>query len=258
MKFNSLPKELKGKGLTLEFINAIDMKTQYSPGILKPGGKPAHLVFCGVGYWIKNPYGGYMQDNNNNLLVLDEQTARIARALYLQAYQEQEKEAKVQQLISNWTDQVKDKIFELKHRLDNLKKISNTFYPVLEEAFVIAKVAFAKSNPHLVIPVPNLEEISSKRSEEQQQLKSSYKLAIQLLEEEKIIDLLELFGIRKFPVPALMMAAMFDNKADMAVAINTFKKEQSEKYFTEDPKKQLLMYARLEIEKEYKNISAAA
>lgn len=223
MILKKLPKEVVSEGITVELFNKINMDNFYSPVQLQPNDEPVKLMKCATGYWVMIDDETFLRDEKNKLIVFGEKECQIGRARYLLSYGVKEKEQKVNDLIDYWDRQVQAEIGKLANAAQ--PPSGGVFSDILE---------------HL------LSDEQKQHEEAKRELaKKAYKIATEAYQEGRIIELLASFKIKRFDNP--MLTARYDNPDEMRVLINTFNKDQIDKWDGDMLKK----YAQIEVEKQY-------
>ena len=223
------------EGLTSDMLLQFNEHKAYSPVQLQAGDEPAHLLKCSTGYWIKDPDGGYLRDTTGALIVVSERECRIGRARYLLNFGDQEKQQKVYRLIESWKAEVRQKLDVVKC---NVEKLENRLAPSSNSIEDALEKLIQAERPGA---------LERQRKEDEQSLstlKPQYLEAEDLYLDGKIIELMEMLGIRTFNNP--MFSAQKDNDAQMLVLKNTFGRQALDNWNGD----MLTMYARLEIEKQ--------
>lgn len=244
MQIKKLTAAEKEEGLTLEIVNAVNFNM---PFILLGSkndepGSVYRIIKCSTGFWIKpepdDEESGYVKDEKNKLLVLDERTVIIARARYLMINTEKEREAAVQELL----EQRKQKA---RKALDNIKD------------YIAIKNMETTSDFGEILASLGGEEnkgkyLAKKELERQQlpQIQKAYKELEKLYEENKIVDILEILGVDKirpqqFGEP--MLTVSFEDKKGIADLKQMFGRQALEAPdFSMDK-----VYAQIEVLKKY-------
>ncbi|GAB3164560.1 hypothetical protein [Telluribacter humicola] len=236
MKITKLTKQELAEGLTLEMVNRVNMYKGYSPIQLRQGDEPIHLLKCSAGYWVRNPEGeGYLRDERGTLLVFDERECQIGRARYLQHYGFEEKQLKAEKLIASWLEEVRQKLDALKLRVEVLEGSVNGREGMLSQILKQHNpTAWAKQQ--------------AQDEKELGRLKPQYEELEAMYQQKEFVGLLGILDIKKFD--SLMLVARLNNSSEMEVLKNTFSRTQIDNWDGDT----LLMYARLEVEKEYAGI----
>ena len=228
-----LPKEIIEEGISVELVNSIDMERNYSPVQIQKGDEPVTLIQCLNGYWIKIG-NEYLKDAENKLMVFAEKECRIGRARYLVNFGAKEKESKVNDIISDWKEKISLSISKIEGKINSLKSFCNN-----EESF--AYILMKNLNNE-----DKWELIKKQKQNDLNDLLDSYNQILAMQSEGRIIELLEIFGIKQFNNP--MLTANYDNKQDMKLLINVFGGKALNDW---DGKDMLLKYAQIGVEKKY-------
>jgi hypothetical protein len=122
MEIKKLNTDITDEGITLQLVNQINMKTNFSPVILKPGDKPVKLIPCSTGFWVMYESGQYLKDEKNKLIVFSDKDCRIGRARYLLKYGKKEKAKKIADLIKSWKEQVQVEIEKVKKKITEFER----------------------------------------------------------------------------------------------------------------------------------------
>ena len=228
-----ISKELKEEGVTMELINSINLNKSYSPVQLRKGEMPVKLLKCTTGFWIMLEDLSFLKDENNKLIVLSEKEVQIGRARYLMNYGDEEKQKQVKRLIEKWR-------YEIRNELDKIKQELKAHYSLLDDKSTLSILKKAISG----INEEALEKERSLMSERVALLEPKYIQMENMLEENRIIELLYILNIKKFDNP--MLTANFDNQDEMQILKNVFGAKALKNWDGD----MLNKYAQIEIEKE--------
>lgn len=121
-----LSKAQLAEGLTLEFVNSVKMIMNYSPIQLEPGDEPLPILENSKGFWGKPVGEDFLKEKDEKtLIIFSHDDCQIGRARYLMNFGKEEREAKIQALLSSWKKAVRDK-------LDNIKIHAKTLHNIVE------------------------------------------------------------------------------------------------------------------------------
>ncbi len=227
MKIKKISKEELAEGITVELVNKINMTRGYSPVQLQPGDEPVNILGCSTGFWVMIE-GKALKDELGKMIVWGERECQVGRARYLVNYGQQEKEAKTLQLVEQWRSDVRKEIDKVKHRIEELK-------PSEFSEMVIEGLKGKKAK----------EQYRQEKANELERLTPLYNDVEEAYTNNKLIELLTLFNLKKFDT--LMLSADLNNRDDMIILLNTFSAEEIEKWNGNMAYK----YAQIEIEKQY-------
>lgn len=233
MVIAKLSKEELKDGLTLELVNKISMKVNYSPVQLKADVAPINIMACSSGFWILEE-GKAVKGNDGKYIVLSERECQIGRARYLLNHGAEEKEAKVRALMETWKTQIRERIASMEHEQNKIRMGFLGFDPVF--------VAMAQ---HESYGRPDQSEFITKMKSKINNIEEAWQAAQGLYDKGEYIMLLEALDIKKFDNP--MLSVKMDDADGMKVLTNTFHKSQFDKWDGD----MLYMYAKIEIEKQY-------
>lgn len=233
MIFKKLSKEDLEDGLTLDFVNKISMKRNYSPVLFKKGAEPTSILACSTGFWIMID-GKAKKDEHNKMVVVTELECQLARARYLFFHGADEKEKKIQDLIAYWKR-------EARAKLDNYKNIVEYKRKSLEpdnKAIHDLLKQLGEKQPEL--------QIRKSETELYKEMNDQYLIAESMWEQGQFVDLIDGLGIAN--LGHLMLSVKTDDEQAMKVLKNTFGGDALNKW---DGKDMLYKYAQIEIEKQY-------
>ncbi len=236
--FKKLPKEMLDEGITVELVNAIDMKENYSPVQFLKGDSPARLLKCEKGYWVLFDNAQILKDAKNNAIVYTEKECRLGRARYLVNYGEQEKARKIKELCERWKRLTREAIDKIKSEVKDLEDFAQASESK-EESFIESHSLMKSLNPE------RYEQIRVRKVFELHNLKPVYVEIEKMWEENKIVDLMAILKIKEFENP--MLTVDMENEYDIKVLVNTFSRKKLEKWDGD----MLNRYATIEIEKQY-------
>ena len=234
MIFKKLSKEDLEDGLTLDFVNKISMKRNYSPVLFKKGAEPTSILACSTGFWIMID-GKAKKDEHNKMVVVTELECQLARARYLFFHGADEKEKKIQDLMAYWKS-------EARAKLDKFKKIVEEKRQRIEPNGNNLGAILLK---HLEKEQPELQ-IRKSETELYNEMNDRYLAGEGMWEQGQFVDLIDGLGIAK--LGHLMLSVKTDDEQAMKVLKNTFGGDALNKW---DGKDMLYKYAQIEIEKQY-------
>jgi len=124
MIIKKLTKEEQAEGLTIDFVNKINLFKKSSPIMFKQNEKPMNLMKCSAGWWacVK---GEFLKDENGKLLIFKERECQIARARYLFYHAEDEKREETEKILQKRKRQIQNKLDIFKKNIDDIKALTN-------------------------------------------------------------------------------------------------------------------------------------
>ncbi|WP_321331843.1 hypothetical protein [uncultured Bacteroides sp.] len=236
MEIKKLTKAEIDEGLTIEFVNKINLKMKSSPVMFKQGDESVLLLQCSKGFWVKTD-DGYLKDEKGRLIVFDEKKCQIARARYLLIHGEEEKALEAEKLLEKRKKLVWEKLEIFKKNIEDIKqyKDPNSTYSLLVKAFE----SDMSEEERTFIQAKNQREIEGLPKMEKQ-----YNALLSEFEKGNIEYLLAITGIEKRENP---ITFKFDNEDDMRIFKTVFSKSAMESMNYDTNK----MFARLDVERKY-------
>lgn len=237
MLIKKLSKEEKTEGLTLDFVNKINLSKKSSPVMFSQNEKPVCLLECSKGWWVRAD-GDYLKDESGKLLIFKERNCQIARARYLFYHADEEKRVEAEKILRKRKEQIQNKLDIFRKNIDDIKAFTdensstNQFARILESAMTAAQRVYIKEeNARKVAALPEMER--------------QYELLVSNFNAGNINFLLNILGIEKIENP---ITFKFDKEDDMRALKNAFGADA-----INDANGDVnLMYARLKVEQNYK------
>lgn len=178
--------------------------------------------------------GKALKGQDNKYIIFTERECQTGRARYLMNFGQKEKNEKVEKLMQAWRKQTRDKIDEVNNRMSEYEPFKKgSIKAILENAIFQEKGEEFEKAYRL-----DKESSLSKFKEHSTHLEL-------LWSENKIIEILEYFKIRKFD--QLMISAKYEDEIAMKIIKNTFGADALKEWDGDI----LYKYAQIEIEKQY-------
>lgn len=236
MEIKKLTKEEKYEGLTLDFVNKVDLKKKCSPVMFKAGDEPVNTMKCSTGYWVHSS-DGYLRDGKGRLIVFDIRECQIARARYLINYGEEEKRLEAERILENRKRKIQEKLDVFKKNIEDIRQYTiegstvNEFAKILESAMSVEQRIHIKAeNERKIKHLPKME--------------AQYELLVSEFEKGNYNLLLDIMGIEKILNP---ISFKLDSEDDMRMLKNAFGKQAIDEAQGDVNK----LYARLKVEQMY-------
>lgn len=83
MNIKKLDKSDLNEGLTIDFVNNIDLNKNHSPVLFSFNDDPVKTLKCSNGYWVSFGFDDMAKDKDGKLIVFSEREIQIARARFL-------------------------------------------------------------------------------------------------------------------------------------------------------------------------------
>lgn len=234
MLIKKLSKEEQAEGLTLDFVNKINLQKKSSPVMFKQNDKPASLMKCSTGFWVRAE-GEFLKDENGKLLILKERECQIARARYLFYHADEEKREEAEKVLRKRKEKIQNKLDIFRKNIDAIKALTDKKSSVHALNEILESVS---TNPQ-AIKEENARKIAALPEMERQ-----YELLVSNFNNGNINFLLDILGIEKIENPVTFK---FDNEDDMRALKNAF----GAAAINEANGDVNLMYARLKVEQTY-------
>ena len=124
MLIKKLSKEEQAEGLTLDFVNKINLQKKSSPVMFKQNDKLASLMKCSTGFWVRAE-GEFLKDENGKLLILKERECQIARARYLFYHADEEKREEAEKVLRKRKEKIQNKLDIFRKNIDAIKALTD-------------------------------------------------------------------------------------------------------------------------------------
>ena len=234
MLIKKLSKEEQAEGLTLDFVNKINLQKKSSPVMFKQNDKPASLMKCSTGWWVRAE-GEFLKDESGKLLVLKERECQIARARYLFNHADEEKREEAEKVLRKRKEKIQNKLDIFKKNIDHIKALmdkNSSAHQLNEilESVITNPQAIKEENARKIATLPEMER--------------QYELLVSNFNNGNINFLLNILGIEKIENPVTFK---LDNEDDMRALKNAFGTDA----INEANGDVNLMYARLKVEQNY-------
>lgn len=236
MEIKKLTKEEKSEGLTIEFVNKINLQKKCSPVMFKAGDEPVNIMECSTGYWVHTS-DGYLRDGKGSLIVFGIRECQIARARYLMNHGEEEKRQEVERVLEQRKRKIREKLDIFKQNIEDIRQYTvegsttNAIAKILESAMSVEQRIHVKTeNERKIKQLPKME--------------AQYEWLVSEFEKGNYSLLLDIMGIEKIPNP---VSFKLDNEDDMRMLKNAFGKQAIDEAQGDVNK----LYARLKVEQEY-------
>lgn len=237
MEIKKLTKEEKLEGLTLDFVNKVNLKQRSSPVMFKQGDEPVSIMECSTGYWV-NTSDGFLKDEKGQLIVAKIRECHIARARYLFYHADEEKKIEAEKVLRKRKEKIQEKLSAFKKNIEILKasldKSSSvsSLVQILESMMTEEqKKSNQAENDRKVAMLPEMER--------------QYALLVSEYEKGNLNYLLNVLGIEKIENP---VSFKIENEDDMRMMKNAFGKKAIDESGGDVNK----LYARLKVEQQSK------
>lgn len=237
MEIKKLTKEEKLEGLTLDFVNKVNLKQRSSPVMFKQGDEPVSLMECSTGYWV-NTSDGFLKDEKGKLIVAKIRECHIARARYLFYHVDEEKQIEAEKVLRKRKEKIQEKLSIFKKNIEILKasldksSSASSLVQILESMMTEEqKKSTQAENDRKVAMLPEME--------------SQYALLVSEFEKGNRNYLLNVLGIEKIENP---VSFKIENEDDMRMMRNAFGKKAIDDSEGDVNK----LYARLKVEQQSK------
>lgn len=236
MIIKKLTKEEKTEGLTLDFVNKIDLRKKCSPVMFKAGDEPVGIMECSTGYWVHTS-DGYLRDEKGMLIVFGIRECQIARARYLMNHGEEEKRLEAERVLGQRKKKIQEKLENFKKNIEDIRQYTiegstvNTFAKILESVM--------PDEQRSVIKAENERKIANLAKMEAQ-----YEWLVSEFDKGNYNLLLDIMGIEKIPNPVTFK---LDSEDDMRRLKNAFGKQSIDEAQGDVNK----LFARLKVEQMY-------
>lgn len=211
MEIKKLTKEEQSEGLTLDLVNAVNLKKRTSPVMFKKGDEPVNLMACSKGYWV-NTSDGFLKDSENNLLVFKERECQIARARYLFYHADDEKKKDAEKLLESRKKKIQEKLDIFKKNIETIEAYTNENSQTAQLVRILESVITAEQKEFIRLENERKVALLPK-------MKKEYEMLVAEFERENYNYLLNVMGIEKIENP---VSFKFDNEKDMRVLKNSF------------------------------------
>ncbi|WP_106827665.1 hypothetical protein [Parabacteroides pacaensis] len=231
MEIKKLTKEEIAEGLTLNFVNKVNLKKKCSPVMFKAGDEPVGIMECSTGYWVHTSEG-YLRDEKGRLIVFDIRACQIARARYLMNHGEEEKRKEAERVLEQRKKKILEKLNIFKNNIEDIRQYTiegsamNELMKVFESEDPRVKAKFNRKIANL----PKME--------------AQYEWLVSEFEKGNYNLLLDIMRIEKIPNP---ITFRLDNEDDMRMLKNAFGKQAIDEAQGDVNK----LYARLKVEQMY-------
>lgn len=236
MEIKKLTKEEKSEGLTIEFVNKINLQKKCSPVMFEAGDEPANIMECSTGYWVHTG-DGYLRDGKGSLIVFGIRECQIARARYLMNHGEEEKRIEAERVLEQRKRKIQEKLDVFKKNIEDIRQYTiegsttNEFAKILESAMPVEqRIHIRAENDRKVKQLPKME--------------AQYEWLISEFEKGNYNLLLNVTGIEKISNP---ISFKLDSEDDMRMLKNAFGKQAIDEAQGDVNR----LYARLKVEQEY-------
>lgn len=236
MIIKKLTKEEKTEGLTLDFVNKIDLRKKCSPVMFKAGDEPVGIMECSTGYWVHTS-DGYLRDEKGMLIVFGIRECQIARARYLMNHGEEEKRLEAERVLGQRKKKIQEKLDNFKKNIEDIRQYTiegstvNTFAKILESVM--------PDEQRSVIKAENERKIANLAKMEAQ-----YEWLVSEFDKGNYNLLLDIMEIEKIPNPVTFK---LDSEDDMRMLKKAFGKQSIDEAQGDVNK----LYARLKVEQMY-------
>lgn len=234
MLIKKLSKEEQAEGLTIDFVNKINLLKKSSPVLFKQNDKPVSLMKCSTGWWVRAE-GEFLKDESGKLLIAKERECQVARARYLFYHAEEEKREEAEKVLRKRKKQIQDKLDIFKKKIDNTKALMDENSSISQLNKILASISpdpqtIKEEDERIIAALPEMEK--------------QYELLVSNFNAGNINFLLNTLGIEKIENP---ITFKLDNEDDMRTFKNAFG-AQAIKETNGDVNQ---MYARLKVEQNY-------
>lgn len=236
MEIKKLTKEEKAEGLTLDFVNKVNLRKKCSPVMFKAGDEPVRIMECSTGYWVHTS-DGYLRDDKGALIIFGIRECQIARARYLMNHGEEEKRLEAERVLEQRKRKIQEKLDVFKNNIEDIRQYTikgsstNMLAEILESAMSVEQRIHIKAeNDRKIKSLPKME--------------VQYELLVSEFEKGNYNFLLDIMGIEKIPNP---ISFKMDSEDDMRMLKNAFGKQVVDEAQGDVNK----LYARLKVEQTY-------
>lgn len=236
MEIRKLTKEEKAEGLTIDFVNKVDLRKKCSPVMFKAGDEPVGIMKCSTGYWVHTS-DGYLRDGKGALIVFSIRECQIARARHLMNHGEEEKRLEAERVLEQRKRKIQEKLEVFKQNIEDIRQYTiegstaNTLAKIFESAMSVEQRIHIKTeNDRKIKNLPKME--------------AQYELLVSEFEKGNYNLLLDIMGIEKIPNP---ISFKLDSEDDMRILKNAFGKQAIDEAQGDVNK----LYARLKVEQGY-------
>lgn len=236
MEIKKLTKEERAEGLTLDFVNKVNLRKKCSPVMFKAGDEPVGIMECSTGYWVHTS-DGYLRDDKGALIVFGIRECQIARARYLMNHGEEEKRLEAERVLEQRKRKIQEKLDIFKKEIEDIRQYTiedseiNKFEKILEKAMTVEDRIYIKAARERNIKhLPKME--------------AQYAWLLSEFEKGNYNLLLDIMGIEKIPNPVTFK---FDSEDDIRMLKNAFGKQAIDEAQGDVNK----LYARLKVEQMY-------
>lgn len=236
MEIKKLTNEEKAEGLTIEFVNKINLQKKCSPVMFKAGDEPVNIMECSNGYWVHTS-DGYLREGNGSLIVFGVRECQIARARYLLNHGEEEKRLEAERVLEQRKRKIQEKLDALKQNIEDIRQYTiegsttNTLAKIFESAMSVEQRIHVKAeNERKIKQLPEME--------------TQYEWLVSEFEKGNYNLLLDIMGIEKISNPVTFK---LDSEDDMRILKNAFGGQAIDEAQGDVNK----LYARLKVEQRY-------
>ena len=225
MIIKKLTKEEQAEGLTIDFVNKINLSKKNSPVMFKQNEKPMNLMKCSAGWWACAK-GEFLKEDNGKLIIFKERECQIA---------EDEKREEAEKILQKRKRQIQNKLDIFKKNIDDIKALTNknssiSIFNEILESIGSNSQAIKEENERKIAALPQMEQ--------------QYDHLLSNFNSGNINYLLNILGIEKIENP---VSFKLDNQDDMRALKNAFGAQA----INETNGDVNLMYARLKVEQNY-------
>ena len=234
MIIKKLTKEEQAEGLTIDFVNKINLSKKNSPVMFKQNEKPMNLMKCSAGWWACAK-GEFLKEDNGKLIIFKERECQIARARYLFYHAEDEKREEAEKILQKRKRQIQNKLDIFKKNIDDIKALTNknssiSIFNEILESIGSNSQAIKEKDERKIAALPQMEQ--------------QYDHLLSNFNSGNINYLLNILGIEKIENP---VSFKLDNQDDMRALKNAFGAQA----INEANGDVNLVYARLKVEQNY-------
>lgn len=233
MEIKKLTEEEIADGLTVDFVNKVNLRKRCSPVMFESGDEPVCIMECSKGYWVHTS-DGYLRDDKGDLIVFGIRQCQVARARYLMCHGEDEKRMETEQVLNQRKRKIRDMLTVFKENIDGIRQcsIENSIANVLSK---ISESAMSDEQ-RARLQLEKEDKINNLHKMEAQ-----YELLASEFEKGNYNLLLNIMGIEKIPNPVTFN---INSEDDMRMLKNAFGKQAIDESQGDVNK----LYARLKVE----------
>ncbi len=234
MIIKKLSKEEQAEGLTIDFVNKINLLKKSSPAMFKQDEKPVNLMKCSTGWWVCVE-GEFLRDESKKLLIFKERECQIARARYLFYHAEEEKKEEAVKILQKRKKQIQAKLDIFKKNINDIKALMDKDSSISMLNGILESIS---ANPQAI------KEENARKIAALPQMERQYDILESNFNAGNINFLLNILGIEKIENP---ITFKINNEDDMRALKNAFGAQA----INETNGDVNLMYARLKVEQNY-------